>query len=428
MHKNLPVANLEINKRGHIEKLVNCINEEELPTGVSSDLDSINIWWKNNSIPVERDSIRLGLECLGISSTEELKILSHGLSLTNHYWIKEESSALTWEDVNFWDNGFSEKIGEALFNHKPLRKNDFIGMSPDTAENGMLKKRWINIDGNYYVQKKGSGLLSEEVFNEILASDLLDVSHVPHSTYKLKMEGKTPTCISSCITSKDTELVHFTQIIDSVKRKVFPTESEYKHFCNILDYYGVKNYEHNLQTRLAIGYVMADSDMHYNNLALLKTGNKYELAPFYDCGTSLYANKPTADIKPNDDVIMARPFCDKSTFGYWNRQKEFIEEYPDLTVSDLKNCIFNYIELVTKHSEYPRERIELLANTVMLRAYNLQKYLLQKGAGIKNDCLITRDDLKETQASISQEIQNILDNKQNDLAGVLTPEGEEQEN
>lgn len=38
---------------------------------------------KNNSIPMQRDSIRRGLECIGIADVDELKLLSHGVFLLN---------------------------------------------------------------------------------------------------------------------------------------------------------------------------------------------------------------------------------------------------------------------------------------------------------------------------------------------------------
>lgn len=392
MHKNTPVLLMDLDAKGNILDIKEYLSPSKMPTGVKCDTDALRGWWKNHSIPVERDSIRRGLECIGLSSTEELKLLSHGISLTNHYWIKEEDETLTWEDVNFWENPFSEAIGEALFNHKPIHSPlHQIGNSPDPVENGALKKRWIVINHVYYIQKGGKGLLAEEVFNELLASSLFDCIKTPHARYDLKIENGTPTCISECITDKNTELVPISQIFESVERRLYPKESEYEHFQNLLEHYGVQNYEKKMQDRLAIGYILADTDMHYNNLALLKKRDTFSLAPFYDLGTSLYAGVPTKSIDVLSDGIVARPFCNKSTLGYWSEQRELIQSYPDLSVLDFKTCIFQYIDTVLKYSEYPKERIILLANAPMMRAYNLQRMLIQKGVGMKNDNLITKD-------------------------------------
>ena len=60
----------------------------------------------------------------------------------------------------------------ALFNHKPLRDNAALKFSPDGSLNGDLKKKWINQKGVYYLVKSGRGNANEEVFNEILVSDI----------------------------------------------------------------------------------------------------------------------------------------------------------------------------------------------------------------------------------------------------------------
>jgi hypothetical protein len=40
-----------------------------------------------------------------------------GLSLSDHYWFKPVKSDFTWEQVNHFDNDFSEDIGNYLFNY-----------------------------------------------------------------------------------------------------------------------------------------------------------------------------------------------------------------------------------------------------------------------------------------------------------------------
>lgn len=52
---------------------------------------------------------------VGIASTESLQIMSKGVSPSDSYWIRPEGSDLSWSDVNFYDNDFSEDVGNALF-------------------------------------------------------------------------------------------------------------------------------------------------------------------------------------------------------------------------------------------------------------------------------------------------------------------------
>ena len=173
MKKNIIVADISM-VNGSISKINKVYDKEALPTGlyigrdlsqIESDEVPLKVWWKNNSIPAERDSIRKGLDCIGITDVEELKLLSHGMSLLNDYWVKNEEETIAWEDINFWDNLFSKEIGEALFNHKPYHSGHSIAASPDASLNGLLKKKWIILDGEYYLQKSGTGLTKEEVFH-----------------------------------------------------------------------------------------------------------------------------------------------------------------------------------------------------------------------------------------------------------------------
>ena len=175
MKKNDKVADISISQYGNISAINKVYDSTLFPIGVfylgyelgnnpEQDAKRLNDWWLLNSIPTERDSIRIGLEKLGIQDVHELKILGHGLSLLNFYWIKDSNDPTLWEDINYWDHPFSPEIGEALFNHKAVRKNPMMA-SPDSGINGMLKKKWLERKDGYYLIKSGTGLLKEDVYN-----------------------------------------------------------------------------------------------------------------------------------------------------------------------------------------------------------------------------------------------------------------------
>lgn len=404
MKKNIIVADISM-VNGSISKINKVYDKEALPTGlyigrdlsqIESDEVPLKVWWKNNSIPAERDSIRKGLDCIGITDVEELKLLSHGMSLLNDYWVKNEEETIAWEDINFWDNLFSKEIGEALFNHKPYHSGHSIAASPDASLNGLLKKKWIILDGEYYLQKSGTGLTKEEVFHEVLGSELMNAAGIPNAQYKLHFDNREICCISKCFTSKSIELVPFTQIIESVERQVYPFESEMDHVKKILEYYHVENYEEYLNSLLCIDYIMANTDRHYNNLALLydqKTG-KFSFSPVYDSGNCLWNNIPTQNIDCRDDSIMARPFCNKNTFGTWQEQKEFITSYIPLKKEALESALHHYIDLAKQYSEIPEKRIRVISSGCYERAYLLQRCLKEKNIYISEEYLITEADVE----------------------------------
>lgn len=64
---------------------------------------------ENRSIP-SRSQIRDILDALNLLTFIELLECCYGLSLIDQYWIKEKESPVTWKDVNFFTNDFSEDM------------------------------------------------------------------------------------------------------------------------------------------------------------------------------------------------------------------------------------------------------------------------------------------------------------------------------
>lgn len=124
------------------------------------------------SIPGSRDGLSKVLASLQLSSSTLLPLRSFGLSLSDQYWLKPAAAAVTWEQINFFTNSFSEDIGAAFFNPSAQKLNiDF--MSPDNTSDGWLKKKWLIMEGKRCLIKTGSGPYFQEPFNEAVASLLV---------------------------------------------------------------------------------------------------------------------------------------------------------------------------------------------------------------------------------------------------------------
>lgn len=124
------------------------------------------------------------LEVLDVSGTTVLPLRCYGLSLSDQYWIKPESSGLSWEKINFFDNAFSDDMGDVLFG-RPKKEADFDFNSPDNTSDGCLKKRWKIMDGRRCLIKGGSNPFRQQPFNEVIASDIMDRLEIPHVPYRI---------------------------------------------------------------------------------------------------------------------------------------------------------------------------------------------------------------------------------------------------
>ena len=153
---------------------------------------------------------------MGIRSAVELLNRSHGLSLSDQYWVKPESSDLEWDTVNFFTNPFDEELGRTLLTARSS-SHRFSLNAPDASTGGDLPKRWtIAGDGTRILIK--AGRTGQEPVNELIASDLCSRLGIPAVRYNLGEYDNRP--VSTCpeMLTDTEELVSAWQILESVKR------------------------------------------------------------------------------------------------------------------------------------------------------------------------------------------------------------------
>ena len=319
MHKNIAVADIDIDETlGGISNIRNIISKEHLPVGVvrmqrqneTVDRYAFNQWWTGRSIPASRMGLSDMLDTLGIASSNMLLTKCLGLSLSDHYWIKPYDSDMAWEDVNFFDNDFSDDIGDLLFGTN-YKHSGFDLSSPDNTSDGNFKKRWKIIDGKRCLLKSGSNPYSQQTFNEVIASkimDRLDIDHVPYSVTWINDE---PYSVCEDFVTKDTELVSAWRILQL--RTKANHESEYLHYVNICKDLRI-DIVPDLDRMIVLDYIIANEDRHFNNFGLLRDANTLEwlgATPIFDSGTSLWYDRLTGRIATSS--VNCKPF--KKTHG-----------------------------------------------------------------------------------------------------------------
>lgn len=313
MHKRLEVADMELDEiTGFIIKILNVYQPEHLPLGVAykkgiADRAALNEWWADRSIPASRSGVRDALEYLGISNTKSLLVRCFGLSLSDQYWIRPIGSDLLWENVNFFENDFSEDIGDALFGHAN-KAEDFDFSSPDNTSDGCLKKRWKIIDGKRCLIKGGSGLEKQQTFNEVIATKIMHLLGIPHVPYSLIWDGGEPYSVCEDFVDSETELVPAWRIMQTQKKD--NNVSVYRHFVNCCEALGAGNMTSALDKMIVLDYIIANEDRHLNNFGLLRNAETLEwlgFAPIYDSGSSLGYDKRVVQIRRQSDIV-CKPF------------------------------------------------------------------------------------------------------------------------
>ena len=313
MHKCFAVAELVFDETtGSIIKTGTVYDRDRLPVGVTerngkADRFLLNEWWRNRSIPDTRQGIKDALYALEINNTQVLPLRSYGLSLSDSYWILPESSNINWYDLNFFENAFSEDVGDVLFGQES-NIGTFDFNSPDNTTDGYLKKRWKIINGKRCLIKGGSNLERQQPFNEVIASKIMDRLGIDHAPYSILWEDDEPYSVCEDFVTRDTELISAWRIMQTQKKD--NSTSVYQHFVNCCKSLGAPNVVPALDRMLVLDYIIANEDRHLNNFGLLRNAETLEwlgFAPIYDSGSSLGYNSLLSQIHTEKNIT-CKPF------------------------------------------------------------------------------------------------------------------------
>jgi len=375
MHKRFQVAEMELDETtGFILKIAEVYEPKHLPIGVSfkngiADRGALNEWWTDRSIPASRSGVRNALENLNITNTKMLLVRCFGLSLSDQYWIKPQDANISWEEINFFYNSFSEDIGDVLFG-QAKKKDGFDFSSPDNTSDGCLKKRWKIIDGKRCLIKGGSDIARQQPFNEVIATKIMERLNIPHVPYTMIWDKGSPYSVCEDFVTADTELVAAWRIINSKKKS--NNMSVYQHFVSCCKDFGIMNVEQSLDKMLVLDYIIANEDRHLNNFGLLRNAETLEwigFAPIYDSGSSLGYDKLPTQIRMQADIT-CKPFKKTHT-----EQLKLVSDFSWIDfdkLSDIETVIREVLSVEEAQELIDERRIEAISDSIRARIDILQ--------------------------------------------------------
>jgi len=312
MHKNFPVVLIEIDSEtGVVSKVGRSFAIERIPVGVSvrdglPNRGDLNDWWQGRSIPASRQNIRQALKILGVSSTDELLTQCYGLSLCDQYWVNPVRNPLDWNEINFFDNPFSEDVGNALFGNAPMGNLNLI--SPDNTSDGWLQKKWQIINGKHCLIKGGSDPFWQQSINEVMAAIVMRRLGILHVDYTLIWVDGYPYSVCENFVTCDTELVSAFYIHNT--QRIADTHGLFKHYIECCELLGIPDIRQRLDQMLIVDYLIANTDRHMNNFGALRDVETLKwlyVAPLYDNGSSFWYNHA---VVREDVAVKCQPFCE----------------------------------------------------------------------------------------------------------------------
>lgn len=314
-HKDLDVAMMKMDVRtGMIEYILSVYLPEELPAGCAPDGTGLGEWWKLRAIPDSRKGIRQVLSRLSEETCQSLMLSSYGLSLTDHYWIQPVGQELYWKDLNFYENDFTDKLGDILTDsERDQSVSDGISkLSPSVSVNGDMKKKWIIRDGRRYLLKVNPNYHSQQAVNEVIAGKLHErlgwKNYVSYEMGAIHIRGgEYPCSLSPMFTSVETEFVSAYQIVANYK---VPNDiSLYEALIRQAVSLGANEEEARsfLEYMILTDFILTNTDRHLNNFGFIYDPKQHRLsgmAPLFDTGNSLFYD---CDVIPHGGNLLDIP-------------------------------------------------------------------------------------------------------------------------
>ena len=377
MNKNKKVFDFEYNDEDHL--IVGFErnypdNEKYAPFGLikNDDIDknSFNKWWKNRQIPASRNGLKEILNKSGIYDEDNFDLLdakAYCLSLSDQYWVKKYNENILWEDINFFENEFSEDIGKVLFNGGKTSLNLNLN-TPDMTSNGNYEKRWKIINGDRYLIKAGGKMINQEPFNEVIATKLYEriLNDDEYVKYEIAYDNEKAVSICKNFITPNTELIPAWKIDEYYETK--KSENKYEHYIRCLNKLNIPNANLLVDKMLICDFILANKDRHFNNFGVIRNVETLEfekVAPIFDNGCSLWFDE--------NDMYVGEFFLTKPFEEYEKKQVSLVKNISWLDISKLDGFEDEVKEILLSNRLLSNERIEKIIKQIKSRIEYVSK-------------------------------------------------------
>lgn len=313
MNKHTQVALIEYNEDVQaITNIYEIINIEYAPLSFYnayfntsiSNVNAMNQWFQGRAIPLSRKNLNHLLERLNISSPGDLLNKHFALSLSDQYWIVDESSCIQWKDINFFTHDFDltgflqASLDDST--HSYTVQNDSI-KTPNNTTDGMLPKGWI-IENDKRILIKGTYTrFEQEPFNEWLASQIckqlgFDYCNYIVDWYTVKQDK---VIVSKCenFINQNEEIISAHDVFQSSKKE--NTINDYEHYVRILENHGILDARKKITEMFVVDYLMMNYDRHLKNFGIIRnveTLRWERVTPIFDTGQSMCCDEYTQNM------------------------------------------------------------------------------------------------------------------------------------
>ncbi len=158
----------------------------------------INTWLVNRNYAKHKQHFEQWIKEWGIDKLKGFVEITHALGINDCLWVKPESSNLKWEDVNLYQNEFTDVAQNTAFESGlyGLKLSSTDLRSPEFTSEGTAPKCWVKENDGIYLYKgalSGAANVVLEPYAEYLSADIArQIVHNDSISYDLAMFKNKP--------------------------------------------------------------------------------------------------------------------------------------------------------------------------------------------------------------------------------------------
>ena len=338
-------------------------NRSLLPLDLALTPEGLSRWLRRRTIPKNRAYVHNLLAKCGLNLNRPLSIINicKGLSLNDCYWVVQKDNDNVFENVNLYDNPFSNVLAELAFTGYGSSLRSSLFSSPEFTTNGMLRKCWRRIGGKVYLYKGGTEGASNtgfEPYSEFYAAQIAAAMGVRAIPYGLS-RWKGVLC-STCelFTSKEYSYIPVGHLVtkggmDAVKAYYESLGAEFMAA---------------LHEMLVFDAVICNVDRHFGNFGVMvdnRTNTVVSPAPLFDHGNSLL-NFAGMDVWTSDTAL--EDYIETLAPSVYD---DFLGTASAVLTPELREKLRHLLTFrFRKHSRYnlPEKRLRMIEKQVQKRA------------------------------------------------------------
>lgn len=320
MNKNIPVMQFELVKGQPSQSVI--LNEQLLPELLKLNNDvALYQWLSSRSIDLTRSNARLLLKLMNIRTNELSAVIANrALSLTDTYWLKEDNSAVVFEEVSLYRKDAVQEIIETSLSGIPRVLDRLTSPNPELTNIGSYNKAWYKDKSlnEWWLRKKGS---PKNIYAELFTSTLGSYLGMDMAVYS-ELEGD---IISLNFTDEDRILEHY----NSFRYKFDDWGcNDDELIANNFEECGLRNQYLDI---LLLDGIVCNPDRHEFNFGVIKnpdTGVVLGLAPNFDNNLSLGAESGLS-------LFMLEQYL--NNFGIQPYQKKYLSKLSMELMRDIES-------------------------------------------------------------------------------------------